>query len=149
MTNALQAPLYVQEIRRENKHKKKHSSFNKHFFCSLSLCFNLQERERKREQKENPWKCLLAYSLDILYNRRPMLRNPSISLINTPTFKEIVFGRKPAGRLLSIRVDFVWDKPPTFKGIFFGGFKNLSAGFLFCLRRRKATAPQGSAAYCF
>ena len=49
--------------------------------------------------------------------------NPSISLVNTPTLKGIFFGRKPAGRLLSIRVDFVWDKPPTFKGIFWGGSK--------------------------
>ena len=79
----------------------------------------------------------------------PECANPSISLSNTPTFKEIFFGRKPAGKLLSIRLDFVWDKPPTFKGIVFGGSKNLSAGFLFCLRRREATAPQGSAAYCF
>ena len=39
--------------------------------------------------------------------------------------------------------------PPHLKEFFLGGFKNLSAGFLFCLRRRKATAPQKSAAYCF
>ena len=30
-----------------------------------------------------------------------------------------------------------------------GGFQNLSAGFLFCLLSCEATAPRGSAAYCF
>ena len=34
--------------------------------------------------------------------------NPGTCLINTPTFKEMFFVRKPAGRLLSIRVNFVW-----------------------------------------
>ena len=86
--------------------------------------------------------CLEAY-------RVPFCDNPSISLINTPTFKEIFLAGSPPEDYFSIRVDFVWDKPPTFKGIFLGGFKNLSAGFLFCLQRCKATAPQGSAAYCF
>ena len=65
---------------------------------------------------------------------------------------------KPAGRLLSIRVVFVWGNTTTFKdktrgggggGGGGGGFQNLSAGFLFACWSCEATAPQESAAYCF
>ena len=75
--------------------------------------------------------------------------NPSISLINTPIFKEIFFGRKPAGRLLSIRVDFVWDKPPTFKGIFLGGVQKSVGRLLVLLAEMRSYSTSGICSLLF
>ena len=50
-----------------------------------------------------------------IYIYSNIFANPSICFINTPTFKEFFFAEKPAGRLLSIPVDFVWANTTTFK----------------------------------
>ena len=82
-------------------------------------------------------------------SRKATYLNPSISLINTPTFKEFFFGRKPAGRLLSIRVDFVWDKPPTFKGIFFGGVQKSVGRLLVLLAETQSYSTSGICSLLF